>query len=363
MLYKYEFVKHRKLRELNFHFLYFMRKIKNVSKNKSFIPNQYFHNSFLNVSGEIAPKGTVNKDIQKKFNLFFDDFKKLEQEAKDEFYNLIIFSKNIHLYFEDNSINNIIILRSENIRRILKTDSFKNLMDALWKYLKSPNSWEIDKHYQEFYNKLPSSKMCPFCGLNEISNQELFKADYDHIAYKANYPISSINLKNLAPSCSDCNRNFKKAKDVFYYSNNTRRVFIYPYVFNNNFQNQNIEIDLTGSIIPNTDIGNIKGNWIVNILPSNNFTQSWDEIYSIKERYSLYVKHEKWLDELTKPLKIQNRKFTSQDELKNYLSNYKEIFNPNNTLNTEYHLKYSYFKFLENSINDLLFNQINMMCA
>ena len=50
----------------------------------------------------------MNKDIQKKFNLFFDDFKKLEQEAKDEFYNLIIFSKNIHLYFEDNSINNII---------------------------------------------------------------------------------------------------------------------------------------------------------------------------------------------------------------------------------------------------------------
>lgn len=340
-----------------------MRKIKNVKKNKTFIPNLYFHKTFLNSSGEIAPKGTINKDIQNKFKLFFDDFKKIDQDSKNEFYNLIIFSKDIHLYFEDDSINEVITLRSDNIKKILKSDSFKNLMDSLWKYLKSPNAWEIDKHYKEFYNKLPNSKMCPFCGLSEISNQELFKADYDHIAYKADYPISSINLKNLAPSCSECNQKFKKAKDVFYDNMNTRRVFIYPYVFNNSFQVQNIEIDLTGSVIPNTDINNTDGEWIINILPDNYLTQSWNEIYSIKERYSRYVKHEKWLKEFTHPLKIQNRKFTNQDELKKYLSDYKNLFNPNNNLNTEYHLKYSYFKYLENSINDVLFSQINMMCA
>lgn len=363
MLYKYEFVKHKKLRELNFHFLYFIRKIRYLNKKTTFIPSLYFHPTFINLSGKIAPKGTVNKDIQSKFKLFFDDFKKLDQNFKNEFYNLIIFSKDIHLYFEDKSINEIIFLRNENIKRILKSDSFKNLMDSLWKYLKSPNAWEIDKHYKDFYNKLPKSKMCPFCGLNEISNQELFKADYDHIAYKADYPISSINLKNLAPSCSDCNRIFKKATDVFYNPNNTRRNFLYPYVFNRSFQNQNIEIDLTGSTIPNTDINNSEGNWVVNIFPANDFNQTWDKVYSISKRYSLYINHDKWLLEFTQPLKIENRNFKNLNELKEYLSKYKEIFNPNVSLNTEYHLKYSYFKHLEASINVLLFNQINMMCA
>lgn len=363
MLYKYEFVKQKKLRELNFHFLFFMRKIRVLDKKKSFVPNLYFHSSFINSSGEIAPRGVVNKGIQNRFKLFFDDFKKLDQISKKEFYDLVVFSKDIHQYFEDVNFDQIHLLRTENINRILKnSDSFRNLMDSLWKYLKSPNAWEIDKHYEEFYGKLPNSKMCPFCGLNEISNQELFKADYDHIAYKADYPISSINLKNLAPSCADCNRNFKKAKDVFY-KNDIRRPFFYPYVFKRNFQNQNLEFDLTGSIIPNTDLSNIKGKWIVNIIPINDFIATWDEIYSIRARYSLYVKHEKWLQEFTQPLKIQNVNFKTLADLKDYLSKYKEIFDPKKNLYTEYHIKYSYFNYLELSINDLLFNQINKMCA
>lgn len=363
MLYQYEFVKHTKLRELHFHFLYFIRKTRKIGKNKSFTPNLYFHPSFLNAAGQIAPKGTINKDIQNKFKLFFNDFKKLEQGLKDEFYSLVMFSVNLHLYFEDIDITEVMSLRGENIQRILKSDSFKNLMDSLWKYLKSPNAWEIDKHYGDFFDKLPKSKMCPFCGLNEISDQDLFKADYDHIAYKAAYPISSINIKNLAPACSDCNRNFKKAKDVFFNDDNTRRVFIYPYILKNKYKEQDIEIDLTGSIIPNTDLKTIDGKWEVNILPTTNFTQTWNEIYFIKDRYSLHIKHEKWLHELTAPLKIQNKNFADQNELKSYLSKYKEIFNPSNNLNTEYHLKYSYFKYLEVSINELLFNQINTMCA
>ena len=363
MLYKYAFVKHRKLRELNFHFLYFIRKIKGIKKNTPFTPIIYFHQSFLNQSGQIAPKGTFNKEIHSKFNLFFNDFKKLKEDSKDEFHNLVVFSNDIHLYFEDNSINEVKSLTIENIKKILKSDSFKNLMDSLWKYLKS-TAWEIDKHYEEFYNELPNSKMCPFCGLNEISNQTLFKSDYDHIANKAKYPISSINLKNLAPSCSDCNQKFKNDKDVFY-KDNIRRVFLYPYLFNSKFQNQHIEIDLTGSIIPNTDSNNINGKWLVNIHPSNNFNQTWNEIYSVKKRYcsSLYVKHDKWLQEFTHSLKIANINFANQVELIKYLSSYKEMFNPNDNLHTEYHLKYSYFKYLEISFNDVLFNQINMMCA
>lgn len=362
MLYKYEYIKFKKLRELNFHFLFFMRKIKDVSKGKIFTPNLYFHEKFLNSSGRIAPKGTVNKDIHDKFKLFFDDFKSLDQKTKNEFYNIIIFSQKIHLCFEDASINQVIELQTANIKRLLNnSNSFNNLMDSLWNYLKSPNSWEIDKYYKDFYEKLPESKMCPFCGLNEISDQELFKSDLDHIAFKANYPISSINLNNIAPSCSDCNQKFKKSKDVFFKKDGTRRVFTYPYIFNGRFQNLDIEIDLRGSIIPNTNITKQEGEWLINFKPDNDFTTSWEDIYRIKKRYSIYIKHIKWLQEFTFPLKIKNSKFTTQDELRSYLSLYKEQFK--NKLITEYHIKYSYFNHLEISLNEVLFNQINGMCA
>lgn len=361
MLYKYEYIKYKKLRELNFHFLFFMRKIKNVTKNKVFKPNLYFHEKFLNASGVIAPKGTVNKNLQEKFKLFFNDFKRLDQNTKNEFYNIIIFSQKIHLYFEDVSVNQVNNLQSKNIKRLLNnSNSFNNLMDSLWNYLKSPNAWEIDKYYKEFYEKLPESKMCPFCGLSDISNQDLFKSDFDHIAFKAGYPISSINLNNLAPSCSDCNQKFKKSEDVFFKTVN-RRVFTYPFVFNSSYQNLGVEIDLTGSIIPNTDINQINGQWIINLSPQNEFTSNWEEIYSIKKRYSLYIKHNKWLQEFTVPRKISKLNFATQEELRNYLSDYKEQFR--NKLINEYHLKYSYFKHLELSVNEVLFNQINGMCA
>lgn len=59
------------------------------------------------------------------------------------------------------------------------------------------NAWEIDAHYKDFFEDL-QSKTCTFCGINQLPNPESYRADYDHIAYKGLYPISTINLKNIA---------------------------------------------------------------------------------------------------------------------------------------------------------------------
>jgi len=363
MFYRYEFIKNEKMEELNRHFLYFIRKTRVVKKGASFKPSLYFHSSFLNNAGKIAPKGKVNVEIQNKFKAFFNDFKKIDTPLKNEFYNLILKSKDIHLYFEKENIYQVSFLRNENIQRIIGTDSFKELMESLWKYLSSNNAWEIDKHYEEFHEKLPQSKMCPFCGLENLKIPILRRADYDHIALKSKYPISSINLKNIAPSCDDCNQTFKKEADVFYYDNvNVRRLFSYPFVFDTSFQINNIEIDLVGSIIPDTDINNSKGNWIINILPVDNFTQTWDEIYSIRKRYSLSIKHETWLDDMKKIMLLHAVKLNNHNEVKEYLNKYKNLFNPNE-IKIENHLKYSYFKFLEECDNNVLYEQIKQMCA
>ncbi|WP_123863304.1 hypothetical protein [Chryseobacterium rhizosphaerae] len=347
--------------ELYKHFLYFIRKIRNVKKNVAFKPQLYFHSSFLSSDGKIAPKGKVNVEIQTKFKAFFNDFKKLDQSLKEEFYTLVLMSKDLYLFFEKSDRYEVSFLRNENIKRIIGTDSFKQLMESLWKYLSSNNAWEIDKHYEEFHKRLPQSKMCPFCGLEYLKIPVLRRADYDHLALKSKYPLSSIDLKNIAPSCDDCNETFKKEKDVFYHDNSdVRRLFSYPFIFNDSFQANNIKIDLSGSIIPDTDMNNSEGEWKINILPNDSYTQTWNDVYSIKKRYILSIKHSTWLNDLKKIINLHSVRFTNHDEVKNYLKKYKTLFDPKE-IKIENHLKFSYYEFLENCNNNVLFEQIKQM--
>ncbi|MDQ6471412.1 hypothetical protein RB619_12220 [Flavobacterium sp. LHD-80] len=359
MLYKYQFIKHQKLRELNFHFLYFIRKIKDVKKTTKFKPEIFFHSSFIR-NNKIAPKGKENSTLEVKFKAFFDIFKKLSQDEKNEFLNLIILSQKIHLFFEKPNNTEAIVLHSSNIKRLLNgSNSFSDLMDALWNYLKSPNAWEIDKHYKIFYDSIPDSKMCPFCGLEELSKPIFRRADYDHIANKSKYPISSIINKNLAPTCDKCNKDFKKAKDVLFDKIGNKRIFSYPFVFNSPFINSNISFDFLGSIHPETDLNNKSGKWVVNISPNSDFILSWDHIYQIKKRYANSINYKKWQKELIYSAKLKHSILT-QKLLKEYIKNYKQTFNPS-SLEVEYHIKFAYYEFLEQGMNNVLFNQLNTM--
>lgn len=361
MLYKYQFVKHQKLRELNFHFLFFIRKIKDIKKSAKFTPSNFFHSSFLS-DGKIAPKGREHKELHNKFKAFFDAFKKLDRSKQMEFYELIVFSQDIHKYFENVSIADIKKIQSPNIKRLFNnSDVFNQLMDTMWNYLKSPNAWEIDKHYEEFYNNLPDSKMCPFCGINKISDKDLYRSDYDHIAYKAEFPISSIDLKNITPSCSDCNSKFKTTKNVFYaFDNNIRSQYCYPYTFTSTYTDLNISFDLVGSLFPNTDSANINGIFKITISPMNDYTKTWNKIYNIEDRYVklLKINYMQWNDELI----YGCNQFPSIESLKKRINVFKKCFNPNK-LRIEYHIKYAYYDYLEKSMNDILFNQINSMIA
>lgn len=346
------------MRELSFHFLFFIKRIRNIKPKDKFVPKNYFHKKFLNKNGEIAPKGRFNKALDRSFKDFFNSYKARPQDQKDEFYKLIIFSNNIHLYFENHLITDVIKLKNDNIKKIIGDDSFSQLMKELWSYLSnSNNSWEIDEHYKEFYKKLPPSKMCPFCGLDKLSNPDLYRADYDHIAYKYVYPISTITLKNLAPSCPDCNQKFKKTKDVFFDNLNQRCIFLYPYK-----SSQKIEIDLSGSVIPNTEIMNTSGNWVINIIPENDFSKTWDIIYDIKVRYKDAIQHDKWTRQLIKNLSINNIHLNSSIEVQEYLNKYKEMYNPNE-LEVGYHIKYAYYNYLATSNNNIYYSQILKLIA
>lgn len=351
MLYKYKFFKQHKMYKLNLHLLYFIRKIKNIGSSARFIPSRYFHASFLNSDGKIAPNGRENVSLHDSFRNFFETFKKLEQTKKDEFYGLIVFSINIHDYFED-STKNTSVLRSENIIRILGNNSFSSLMDTLWGSLKT-NAWEIDKHYKDFYEEL-THKTCPFCGLNKLPSPNSYRADYDHLAYKSDYPMSSINLKNIAPACEECNQRRKNSKDVFYAKDSViRRKFNYPY---KHFYN--LEIDFARCILPNTEEEDLKGKWEIDFKPNNEFVQTWENIYEIKQRYVdevLKIEYNKWYDHFVDEHK--NTQVDNYEELKKrFLKNFKRFYKYK--LDKGYIVKTSLYKFFYKCNNHVFYDQL-----
>lgn len=64
---------------------------------------------------------------------------------------------------------------------------------------------DIDDHYQAFVSTNKAGK-CPFCGIGDIKGAHHSKREaYDHYLPKALYPFNSINFRNLAPACHECN--------------------------------------------------------------------------------------------------------------------------------------------------------------
>ncbi|REC62355.1 hypothetical protein DRF65_11630 [Chryseobacterium pennae] len=92
-------------------------------------------------------------------------------------------------------------------------------------------------HYKAFIEKNFNGHegVCPFCGLNPIKGNDHSKLEaYDHFIPKAQYPFNSINFKNLAPMCHECNSSYKlKINPVLNIDplskNATKRKAFYPY--------------------------------------------------------------------------------------------------------------------------------------
>jgi len=87
---------------------------------------------------------------------------------------------------------------------------------------------DIDDHYQAFVSTNKTEK-CPFCGIGDIKGENHSKREaYDHYLPKSLYPFNSINFRNLAPACHECNSTYKLSKDPAHNAVGRRKAF-YPY--------------------------------------------------------------------------------------------------------------------------------------
>lgn len=146
--------------------------------------------------------------------------------------------------------------------------------------------------YDNAFMKVNTQEICPFCGINLLKgNNHTYKEAYDHYLPKAVYPFNSLNFKNLAPMCHECNSTYKLAKFPIYNGNpkkinplfreTLRENSFYPY--SKKHPELNFKIELKTK-----DLKNIKPMDLeikVNASKMDEKINSWKRVFGIDERY------------------------------------------------------------------------------
>lgn len=106
---------------------------------------------------------------------------------------------------------------------------------------------------------------------------------FDHYLPKSKYPFNSVNLKNLAPSCSKCNSGNKRDDDPLHdkHSGDARRKAFYP------FSVVNPEIDVSIAI-EDKDWSSLSPEKLSLSIQSGAHPEevsTWMELFRIEKRY------------------------------------------------------------------------------
>ena len=147
---------------------------------------------------------------------------------------------------------------------------------------------EIDDHHKKF-TEVNNQGKCPFCGIADIKGIFHSKREaYDHYLPKGKYPFNSINFRNLAPACHECNSSYKLSKDPLYNAKDPllttsggKRKSFYPY--ESSPYTIELNIDLSAQ-----DWTKIKPDDVHLTMGPEEVQEeiaTWLDVYGIEERY------------------------------------------------------------------------------
>ena len=134
-----------------------------------------------------------------------------------------------------------------------------------------------DRHYAAIYAAAPEH-MCPFCGTEYFDAPGAAREAIDHYLAKSRYPFAAANLRNLVPMGHKCNSNYKLASDLLRRADGSRRVAFDPY------NHTRIEVLLDESD-PFNGVTEHTPNWQIRFDPDAPAVLTWDEVFSVRERY------------------------------------------------------------------------------
>lgn len=144
----------------------------------------------------------------------------------------------------------------------------------------------IKDHSRIFFDKNNVGK-CPFCGIGDLKGIHHTRREaYDHYLPKCRYPFNSINFRNLAPACHECNSVFKLSKDPAHTSKNPaktirRRAAFYPY--KTVAHSIGLKIELQHSDIAKLTPADITLQFGPAAIAQE--IDTWKDVYGIEERY------------------------------------------------------------------------------
>lgn len=155
-----------------------------------------------------------------------------------------------------------------------------------------------DDHYAIIYGAAPAH-MCPFCGTEYFDAPGAPREALDHYLAKNLYPFAAANLRNLVPMGYKCNSSYKAAKDLLRRDDGSHRRAFDPYV------HVAVSISLDDSD-PFGGASEHTPRWEIQFNPNTPEANTWDEIFSLKERYRrdhLDPDFRSWLDQFAKSAK------------------------------------------------------------
>lgn len=193
---------------------------------------------------------------------------------------------------------------------------FKGLYSLLGLSDLKAKTGNIDDHYRAFMMKNINGK-CPFCGIHDVKGVQYHskREAYDHYLPKGVYPFNSINFKNLAPACHECNSSYKLTKDPAYNpkdplltKTNGKRKPFYPYAANSH----KIELNLKFGCGDWTDIKTKDIELTFGPEELREQITTWDDVYGIQERYKAKCcrenDHKYWIEQILDEWREDDRK-------------------------------------------------------
>jgi len=142
----------------------------------------------------------------------------------------------------------------------------------------------IDQHYKAFM-KENNKEVCPFCGIHPMKGIYHTKREaYDHFLPKGQYPFNSINFKNLAPMCNECNSSYKLENNPIFNKEKERRKVFYPY--RTEPTDMKISLSLEADNYEHIGKEDIELSFT---SPLQEEVDTWNALFSIDERYKAKI--------------------------------------------------------------------------
>lgn len=176
-----------------------------------------------------------------------------------------------------------------------------------------------DTQYKTIYD-FATHRVCPFCGCEYFDAPTAPREALDHYLPEFKYPFAAANLRNLVPMGNKCNSRYKLAKDILRRSDGSRRKAYDPYI------HQELRVSLDQSQPFAGKDGRLP-KWKIEFEPDSEEAITWDDVFSIRERYERDILNEsfnRWLGNFGSWCRSSKMTTLSNEELTNAIERYAE---------------------------------------